>query len=141
MRYLLDTNVISELIARQPNPQVVEWIDSLDPSSIYLSVITVGEIRKGIAKLADSKRKESLQRWLEEDLLIRFDDHMLPLDADVMLTWGRVVGELSAQGINLSIVDSLIGITALHHRCILVTRNEADFRFTGVDLVNPWKSV
>ncbi|HSN75849.1 MAG TPA: type II toxin-antitoxin system VapC family toxin [Anaerolineae bacterium] len=137
----MDTNVISELIARQPNPQVVEWIDSLDSSSIYLSVITVGEIRKGIAKLADSKHKESLQRWLEEDLLIRFDEHILPLDVDVMVTWGRVVGELSAQGINLSIVDSLIGTTALHYRCILVTRNEADFRFTGVDLVNPWKSV
>ena len=139
MKYLLDTNVISELIARQPNPQVVEWIDSLDSNGIYLSVLTVGEIQKGIAKLSDSKRKESLQHWLADELLIRFDDHILPLGVEVMLTWGRLVGELAAQGINVSIADSLIGATALHHRCTLATRNESDFRFMGVALVNPWQ--
>lgn len=87
MKYLLDTNIISELIARQPTAHVIEWIDSRDPNSVYLSVLTVGEIRKGIAKLSSSKRKDSLTHWLMNDLMIRFDDHILPLDVDVLLLW------------------------------------------------------
>lgn len=139
MKYLLDTNVISELIARQPNSQVLEWIDSLDSTSVYLSVITIGEIRKGIAKLSSSKRKDSLNHWLTNDLLIRFNDHILPLDIEVVLVWGKLAGELAAQGVNLPLADSLIGATALHHHCVLVTRNEVDFRHIEVAIVNPWK--
>lgn len=139
MKYLLDTNVISELIAKQPNPQVVDWVDSLDPDSIYLSALTIAEIRKGIAKLSDSRRKATLEHWLANNLLIRFDGRILSLDVDVMLAWGQEVGELAAQGINMPVFDSLIGATALHHRCTLVTRNEADFRFMRVALVDPWK--
>lgn len=139
MKYLLDTNVISELIAKQPNPNVVDWVDSLDPDDVYLSVITIGEIRRGIARLPDSRRKESMEVWLKEDLLIRFYARILPLDVDVMLEWGRLTGTLAARGINLTAIDSLIGATALHHRCTLVTRNEDDFRHVGVALINPWK--
>lgn len=138
MKYLLDTNIISELISRQPTAHVTEWIDSLDLNSVYLSVLTVGEIRKGIARLSSSKRKESLTYWLTDDLMIRFSDHILPLDVGVMLLWGQLTGELAAQGVNLPFADSLIGATALHHQCILVTRNEADFRHIGVTVVNPW---
>lgn len=88
MRYLLDTCVVSELVARDPNQQVVDWIDGVDPEAVSLSVITIGEIRKGIEKLADSKRKSMLQQWLEDELLVRFSGRILPIDSGVMLTWG-----------------------------------------------------
>jgi len=139
MTYLLDTNVISELIAKQPDADVVDWIDQLDPNTVYLSVITIGEIRKGIAKLPASKRRENLERWLFEDLLVRFHDHILPLDGNVLLAWGQLTGELAAKGINLPAIDSLIAATVLHYRYTLVTRNEADFQHAGITVVNPWK--
>ena len=86
MKYLLDTCVISELVARQPNPHVVAWVDSVEETRLYLSVIAIGEIRRGIAKLPDSVRKEQLNRWLEEDLLVRFAGRIVPIDVGVMLT-------------------------------------------------------
>ncbi len=138
MKYLFDTNVISELVARRPNPRVIKWIDSLDPDCVYLSVITIGEIRKGIEKLPDSKRKDQLQRWLSEDLLLRFGGHLLELDVEVMLTWGELTGRLEKAGRPLSAIDSLIAAQAIHHACELATRNEDDFRGTGVTIVNPW---
>lgn len=139
MNYLLDTNVISELMSKQPNGNVVQWIDHLEPEQTYLSVVTVGEIRKGIAKLSESKRKQALEQWLVEGLLLQFDDHILPFGIDEMLTWGTLTGELTANGINLPAMDSLIAATALHHHCTLATRNEADFRHTGVKVFNPWR--
>lgn len=139
MKYLLDTNVISELVAKRPNPKVVKWVDSLDPDSLYLSVITIGELRKGIEKLPDSKRKETLRDWLNDDLLTRFSGLILALDVDVMLTWGVLTARLERSGKSMSAIDSLIAALALHHMCILVTRNEGDFREAGITMVNPWK--
>lgn len=138
MKYLLDTNVISELVARQPNPNVVQWIDSLDPGGVYLSVITIGELRKGIEKLPDSKRKQTLRDWLSDDLLHRFSGRVLVLDTPVMLTWGELIGRLETRGRPLAAMDSLIAALALHHHCSLVTRNEDDFRDTGISVINPW---
>jgi toxin FitB len=139
MRYLLDTNVISELAARQPNLRVVQWIDDLDPSSLYLSVITIGELRKGIEKLPESRRKETLHDWLSDDLLIRFSGRILLLDADVMLTWGMLMGQLEHRGIPIGAMDSLIAALALHHQCVLVTRDENGFHEAGISLINPWR--
>ncbi len=139
MKYLLDTNVISELITKFPNERVVQWIDELDPASIYLSVITVGEIRKGIEKLPDSKRKDDLQSWLTDELLIRFQDRILVVDLDVMLTWGELVGRLEQSGRPLAAIDSIIAALSLTHSCSLVTRNEADFKDAGLKIINPWK--
>lgn len=141
MKFLLDTNVISELIAKRPNPAVVQWIDELDPLHTYLSVITIGEIRKGITRLAGSERKRAFEEWLTEELLLRFSDRILPLGIAEMLTWGHLAGELAANGINMPAMDSLIAATALHHHCVLVTRNEADFQHTGVKILNPWRQV
>jgi predicted nucleic acid-binding protein len=138
VKYLLDTNVISELVARQPDPRVVQWLDSLDPNSIYLSVITIGELRKGIEKLPDSKRKETLRDWLNDDLLIRFSGRILVLDVEVMLTWGTLMGQLEREGKPLPAMDSLIAALAQHHHCCLVTRDEGGFKATGVTIVNPW---
>jgi tRNA(fMet)-specific endonuclease VapC len=139
MRYLLDTNVISELIARHPSERVINWLDQLDPASVYLSVITISELRKGIEKLADSSRKDQLLRWLTDELSIRFKERILALDVNVMLTWGELVGRVERHGRPLAAIDSLIAAIALTHSCTLVTRNEADFKDTGLSVINPWK--
>jgi toxin FitB len=139
MKYLLDTNIISELVARNPNSQVVAWIDALDTNSVYLSVVTIGEIRKGIEKLPDSSRKTSLNGWLNDDLLVRFAGRILALDVVVMLGWGELTGRLEGVGRTLPAIDSMIAALAIHHNCSLVTRNEEDFKGTGVNVINPWK--
>ena len=89
MNYILDINVISELVAAQPNPKVIQWLEDVDPDKIFLSVIAIGELKKGIDKLPESKRKDLLDVWLHEDLLIRFQEHILPIDTETMLTLGR----------------------------------------------------
>lgn len=139
MRYLLDTNVVSELLAREPDPRVVRWVDDLDPHGVYLSVVTVGELQKGIEKLPDSRRKTDLRGWLEGDLLVRFGGRMLVLDVGAMLAWGAMMGRLERAGRPLPAMDSIIAALALHHDCTLATRNEADFEGTDVRIVNPWE--
>ena len=139
MRYLLDTCVISELVARQPDQRMVDWIDSIDPEDVYLSVITVGEITKGIEKLAESNRKAELQNWLNNDLLSRFRDHLVVLDTPILVKWGQLLACLEAQGRKMPAVDALIAASALQGGLTLVTRNEADFFASGVFVLNPWK--
>ncbi len=139
MSYLLDTCVISELVARRPHPDVIQWVDQTNETDLYLSVLTIGEIRKGIEKLPNSERKSLLDRWLSEQLLARFQDRLLPIDAPVMLQWGQLTGMLELQGKPMGAIDSLIAATALHGGLTLVTRNEADFQYTGVPILNLWK--
>ncbi len=139
MKYLLDTCVISELVAKQPNPKVVEFVDSLDPDDTYLSVITIGEISKGIEKLSKSKRKLELQAWLKEDLLVRFDRKIISLDADILVAWGVLTAKLEATGRTMPAMDSLIAATARAGQLILVTRNVDDFEGTEIEIENPWK--
>ena len=138
MKYLLDTNVISELVSKQPNERVIAWIDGIDDQLVYLSVITIGEIKRGIEKLPSSQRKHSLNNWLNEDLLLRFDDKLLAIDLPVIFTWGKLVAKLESQGRALPAIDSLIAATALQHDLNLVTRNEKDFDRTDVAVTNPW---
>lgn len=139
MNYVLDTNVISELIARQPNQKVVEWIDSLDPENVFLSVITIGELRKGIEKLAPSRRKDDLTLWLMSDLLLRFADKIVDITTQVMLVWGELTGRLERDGKSMSAIDSLIAASVLEGKFTLVTRNEDDFQHVGILVINPWK--
>ncbi len=138
MKYLLDTCVISELVVKQPNPNVVEFVDSLDPDDSFLSVITIGEISKGIEKLSKSKRKQELQAWLKGDLLIRFDGKIISLDANILVEWGILTARLEATGRTMPALDSLIAATALARQLILVTRNVSDFEETGIEIENPW---
>ncbi|MDF5720885.1 MAG: type II toxin-antitoxin system VapC family toxin [Rhizonema sp. PD37] len=138
MKYLLDTCVISELVVKQPNEKVIQWIDNRDSKSVYLSVITIGEIRKVIVKLPDSKRRELLEIWLNDELLVRFRGNILTINADVMLTWGELIGRLELQGKKVAAMDSLIAAIALYGNFTLVTRNEDDFKNTGLNVVNPW---
>lgn len=139
MKYLLDTCVISELIAKQPNPRVLDWIDSVDADGVYLSVITIGEITKGIEKLPQSRRKQELSDWLENELLIRFQENMIELDTSILIRWGQLNANMESSGQTMPAIDSLIAATALSRGLILVTRNEADFAGTEVEILNPWK--
>ena len=139
MRYLLDTNVISELVTREPDPAVVEWIEALDQTAVYLSVITIGEIHRGIERLPESAKRDRLRSWLTDELLVRFDDRIVPIDVGVMMAWGSMVARLISRGRPLSAMDSLIAAQAIHHGFNLVTRNESDFRDTGVNVMNPWR--
>jgi len=139
MKYLVDTNVISELIAGQPSPKVVAWIDQLDPGTIYLSVITIGEIRKGIEKLRASKRKDTIKDWLDTDLLIRFQGRIVEISVETMLLWAVLVARLEREGKPMGAIDSLIAASALQGQYVLATRNEDDFQNTGVTVINPWK--
>jgi predicted nucleic acid-binding protein len=139
MKTLLDTCVISELVSKQPNPKVVEYVDSFDPEDIYLSVITIGEIVKWIEKLPKSRRKTDLQSWLKDDLLVRFDRNIVALDADVLVEWGMLMAHLEATGRIMPAIDSLLAATALAKKMTLVTRNVGDFDGAGVEIVNPWE--
>lgn len=139
MNYLLDTCVISELVARDPNPRVVAWVDSIEEARLYLSVLTIGEIRKGIEKLPSTERRAVLETWLTDSLLARFAGRIAPIDTETMLTWGRLTGALEAAGTPMPAIDSLIAATALHRGFTLVTRNVDDFRRAGVSLINPWQ--
>jgi len=139
MNYVLDTNVISELISKQPSKKVVEWLDRLDPNTIYLTVITIGKIRKGIEKIPPSKRKDTVKEWLEADLLLRFQGRILEITTEVMLVWGELAGRLENEGRPITAIDSLIAAIALQGNYCLVTRNEHDFQHTGVRIINPWK--
>ena len=134
MSYLVDTNVLSELRRKQPQPEVVAWFTQRPRQTLYLSVLTLGEIRKGIERLG-AARQQSLLDWLEVELPNYFLGRLLAVDAQTADRWGRLLG---SAGRPLPAVDSLLAATALQHDLTLVTRNTADFAGTGVRLINPW---
>jgi len=138
MTYLLDTCLISEMVSKQPSQQVLDWLDAQVPESLFISMITIGEIAKGISKMPSSKRKESLITWLNENLPNRFKHRILSIDFSTMVLWGNLVGQLEQNGRPLPAMDSLIAAIALQNSLSLVTRNEKDFAGTGVVIVNPW---
>lgn len=136
--YLLDTCVISDLVSRHPTASVVSWVDAVEEERLFLSVITIGEIKRGIDRLPVSPRRTELEAWLEKDLLEQFRGRIVPIRVDIMLTWGALYAELEAIGKKLPAIDSLIAATARRNDFILVTRNVKDFEATGVDIVDPW---
>ena len=138
MNYILDTNVISELVAVQPDSKVAAWIEAVDPQQVYLSVVAIGELKKGIDRLPVSKRKERLEQWLQEDLLVRFQGHLLPIDVDTMLRWGALIARLEAIGRPIAAIDALLAATAGQYGYTLVTRNITHFKDARILLLNPW---
>ena len=140
MSFLLDTNVVSDLKARRPDAHVTRWIEGQDPESVFLSVITIGELNRGIQRLPDSGRKKVLSNWLTGDLLVLYGDRVLPLDLPVMMTWGALVARMEANGQLIPVIDSLLAATATHHGLTMATRNVRDFKPTGITIVNPWES-
>jgi len=139
MKYLFDTCVISELVSKQPSARVVEWVDSLDPDDVYLSVLTIGEIIKGIEKLPNSRRKTELHTWLKEDLLARFQGKIIPVDMDVIMVWGILTAHVESAGKPMPAIDALIAATVKVNQLTLVTRNVSDFDAAGMKVLNPWE--
>ncbi|BCG63607.1 MAG: toxin FitB [Methyloprofundus sp.] len=138
MKYLLDTCVISELIKPRADENVTSWIQSQDEESLYLSVLTFGEIEKGIEKSTDAARKRKLQLWVEEDLKKRFVGRVVPINIDVSVKWGAIQGHAELLGKPMPAIDGLIAVSGLVHNCIVVTRNVADMEQSTVELLNPW---
>lgn len=135
MSYLIDTNVLSELRRKSPDANVVNWVNSRPTASLYLSVLTLGELRKGIDSLADAKRRLKLVDWLENELPLFFAGRILAIDQGVADRWGRLLAVASRP---LSAIDSLLGATAAHHGFTMVTRNSKDFDNLGIEVLNPW---
>ena len=138
--FLLDTNCISELVRPKPEPRVMEWMEAIDEAMLYLSVLTVGEIRKGLAGLPQSKRRTHLETWLEVELQARFAGRIVPIDAAVADRWGLVAAEAKRKGKTLSVIDGLLAATAIHHNLTVVSRNARDFTNTQVPVLNPWQA-
>jgi len=141
VKYLLDTNIISELISKQPNENVLSFLEKKDESSIFLSVITIGEIKSGIEKLQDHNKKTTLLTWLHDDLLNRFSGRIVDIDVEIMLEWGKLNQKLKCIGKPMPIMDSLIASTSSSKNFILVTRNEKDFQNLDINIINPFDIV
>ena len=138
MRYLLDTCVVSELIKPRPDIGLTEWIQSQNEQNLYLTVLTFGEIEKGIEKTADETRKLRLRRWVEDDLKVRFSGRIFDVDMETIVTWGVAQGRAERKGRSMPTMDGLIAATALAKQCAVVTRNHIDMEQSGVELLNPW---
>ena len=139
MKYLLDTCLISELVKKEPNPGVVNWLDEQDEQKLFLSVQNLGELQKGISKLPDGTKKDELQAWIGLDLVERFTGRILDIDLETALCRGRIQGEAEQEGLKLPVMDSLIAATAAAHGLIVVTRNVRDMERCGVRVCNPWE--
>ena len=137
MNFLLDTCIISEPKQKRPSKRVLEWLDAQDETKLFLSVLTIGEIRKGITRLESGRKKAELEKWLEK-LRMRFSRRILPLSEKTSLVWGKMYGEFERKGIVRPAFDSLLEATALEHDMIFVTRNVKNFQQSQVTILNPW---
>lgn len=140
MTFLLDTNAISEWVKPRPDPGVVRWFDLVDEDRTYLSVITLGELRKGINRLIKSRRRDRLDDWLSNELPNRFGNRVLPVNTTVADQWGQLLARAEAAGTPINGTDALIAATAIAHRLQVVTRNITQFQPAGVDILCPWQN-
>jgi predicted nucleic acid-binding protein len=135
LKFLFDTNVISELAKAEPDRHVAEWFARLDMENCFISVITLGEIRKGVDALPLGRRRRQLAQWLERDLTAQFEGRILDVDLPTADLWGSLGASTKGP---LSAIDALIAATALVHKLKLVTRNAQDFEYPGLSVINPW---
>lgn len=138
MNYLLDTCLLSELRKPQPDAGVVAWVSDVDETRLFISVLSLGEIQKGVAKLVDGQRKNVFQHWLEQDLLVRFEGRILPLNLEMALEWGLMSAATEGRGKPAPVIDALLAVTALVSNLTVVTRNDKDFAGFPVKVLNPW---
>jgi predicted nucleic acid-binding protein len=139
VNFLLDTTAISEWVRPRPDPGVVRWFDQVDEDRTHLSVITLGEARKGVELLHHGQRRDRLERWVRDELPDRFRGRVLPVDPAVADRWGKLLARAQVVGTSINNIDGLIAATALTHRMAVVTRNVAHFRAAGVEVLNPWQ--
>lgn len=139
MRYLLDTNVVSELAKPAPSARVTQWIESLSALDTAISVLTIGELSQGVRTMRSSSRREQLAEWVETAVPRQFLGRMLPVDERVAIEWGRLSAEAKGAGRPLPVIDGLLLATAAVHKLTFVTRNEGDCAGRGVETLNPWR--
>jgi toxin FitB len=140
LNFLLDTNVVSEWVKPRPDPGVVSWLADVDEDRAFVSAVTLGELRYGIARLDPGRRRRRLDEWLLDELPMRFETRILPVDVAVAVAWGEVVAHRDAAARPISVMDAFIAATAIVHGMTLVTRNVADFEATVAAVVSPWSS-
>jgi predicted nucleic acid-binding protein len=138
--FLLDTNVPSELTRPQSDPHVEDWLDAIDDEQLFLSVVSLGEMLKGLTVLPASKRRQELQQWIDDTLRPWFDGRILPVTERIAERWGVLAGECQLRGRGLSMADGLILATALEHGLTIATRNVRDFSDLGVSIFDPWSA-
>ena len=136
MSYLIDTNALSELKKRQPHPAVEQWFAARPAGSLYLSVLTLGELRKGIEAMPAGGRRSRFLDWLQKDIPTYFARRVLPVDRRIADRWGHLC---ATAGRPLPAIDSLLAATALEQGLALVTRNLGDFDLPGLSVINPWE--
>ncbi len=136
--YLLDTNIISELVRKKPAEAVLDWVRLQPEETLHLSVITIAEIMRGVSKLVESERKTRLINWVWKELPARFESRIIPFNTECAYCWGDFQGRADRSGTPYSMMDLQVAVTAIHHELVLVTRNVKDFRGLPVDVFNPW---
>ena len=138
MRLLLDTNVLSEVTRPAPDARILEWLDGLDEDRSFISVVSIAEIRRGVALMDEGRKREALAEWLARDLPQRFEHRVLQVDESVALAWGDLMGLAKRRGRGLSSMDGLIAATAIAQQLTLATHNTKDFEGFGIELFDPW---
>ena len=138
MSFLLDTNVVSEWTKPRPNPGLMAWLAATDEDRVFLSVVTIAELRRGVEGLAPGERRRRLDEWLQQDLSSRFEGRILPVDAQIANVWGKIVARRETSGRPIHAMDAMLAATAEVHALALVTPNEADFHPTLKTVINPW---
>lgn len=139
MKYLLDTCVISEIIKKEPNKNVLSWLTAQQEDNLFISILTFGEIQKGIEKASDPQRKKKLKLWVEEDLKKRFEGRIILIDLKVVMNWGTIQEAAELAGKSMPTIDGLIAVSGLTYNCIVVTRNISDMEQSTAELFNPWE--
>jgi toxin FitB len=138
VKFLLDTSLVSEMVKPVPDPGVLRWLAQCEEDNLFLSVLTIGELEKGIAKLEDSRRRSRLANWVHKDLVSRFGSRLLSIDLAVAVRWGALVGDSERRGKSLPVIDSLLAATCLVYGLIVATRNQVDFKRCEVQCFDPW---
>ncbi|MDD2597643.1 MAG: type II toxin-antitoxin system VapC family toxin [Kiritimatiellae bacterium] len=138
MTYLIDTCVISEFTKKSPSQKVIRFLNNMNDIDVAISVITIGEIKSGVVCVSDERKRDRLERWFNEELLLRFKGRTISIDAETMLTWGGMVSKLKTRGITLPVMGSLLAAQCKQHKLCIITRNVKDFEKTEISVVNPW---
>ncbi len=139
--FLLDTNCLSELSRNRPNTHVAAWARSIDEKLLYVSVLTLGEIRKGTTLLPAGTKRAQLERWLDVQLPTQYSERLLPVNVEIAEIWGAMAGKARLKGVALAIIDGLIAATGKHHDLAVVSRNVRDFRMWDITVINPWEPI
>ena len=138
MRLLLDTNVLSEVTKPRPDESVLKWLHGLDEDRTFISIVSIAEIRRGVALMDSGRKRDALGEWLEHDLPQRFENRIIPVEGPVALAWGDLMALAKRSGRGLASMDGLIAATAVAHQLTIATHNTKDFEGFGIDIIDPW---